>query len=272
MANDDFRLEVGAAHRFELVARRVGWRNSDLTRMTQDRVMLGRVLDVIRGIASIEPAAPLADREADPSALDGMASDDFRLGVGAAHQFEIAARAGDWTDADLSPMEREDTLACILAFVRGAGKIVYMPHLVDCNADPFVPDGLSVAEFHRDGVIDLTKTEITLFLSARQKRPLRDLPGHRGGVIDGHDLRKEIATRRALHVNVLDYLLAHPSRIPHGWKGVSVFFWRTIYLDGFGHPSIRCLSWDGRKWCSSYRQIGRGWGPIYAAACGQDRA
>ncbi len=100
-----------------------------------------------------------------------MASEQFKLGVGAAHEFEIAFRKAGGTNSDFTRMtQNEERLRQILAIVRGAVKIEIVGRLIDCDADPFVPEGWSVEEHRKGGLIDLATMKLSLFLAEQQKK------------------------------------------------------------------------------------------------------
>lgn len=80
---------------------------------------------------------------------------------------------------------------------------------IDGDADPFVPNDLSVVEHKKCGQLKFDPATILLYLSEEQKKE---------GII-GHDLRNELEGKSVMNANVLDYLLVHPELIPEGWKG-----------------------------------------------------
>ena len=120
-------------------------------------------------------------------------------------------------------------------------------HVIDLDADPFVPNGWKVEE-HRKGGQNASK--VALYLSKGQQG---------GKVIDGNKLRKELADKSAFNANVLDYLLANPDLIPEEWKGKYVFFWGTVYRHSGGHLCVRCLCWDVGGWIWDGRWLGDHW-------------
>jgi hypothetical protein len=179
-----------------------------------------------------------------------MANEDFKLGVGQAHEFEIAARPAGWTNADFTRLTQdEEKLRQVLAYVRGSAEFKAIAHMIDCDADPFIPDGLTVEEHRKGGLLDLAKTKIALYLTKGQKK----------GRVVGNDLRKELAGQPVLNANVLDYYLANQHLIPEEWKGKAVFFWGTIYRDRVGHLYVRFLYWSGVGWRWHHYWFGFDW-------------
>jgi hypothetical protein len=107
-------------------------------------------------------------------------------------------------------------------------------HVIDCDADPFVPKGWKIEEHQKGGQFKWNSARMELSLDEGQQN---------GNVIRGHELRKKLVGKPVLNANVLDYLLAHPHLIPEEWEGKTVLFWGTIYSDAFGDIFVRCLCW-----------------------------
>lgn len=112
-------------------------------------------------------------------------------------------------------------------------------HIIDCDANPLVRDGLKVESHRKGGQIVWSPERIALYLSKHQKG---------GKYVLGHDLRKELESLPVLNACVLDYLLAHSELIPKRWKGKAVFFWGTIYCDTDVGLCVRYLDWDDDRW------------------------
>ncbi|NQV13324.1 MAG: hypothetical protein HQ530_03415 [Parcubacteria group bacterium] len=134
-------------------------------------------------------------------------------------------------------------------------------HIIDLDADPFLPKGWKGVEEHRKGgQFEFDPTQVALYLSERQKG---------GKVIGGHDLREELKDRPVFNANLLDWYLVHPEHIPEEWKGKAICFWGTIYRNAHGRLVIRCLIWNGDRWDWSYRwfdEVFRGSGPAAVPA------
>ena len=114
--------------------------------------------------------------------------------------------------------------------------------IIDCDKDPFCPEGWTVEEHKKGGKLEWNPKNISLYLSENQ----------RNGLIKGNELHKELKDKPILNANVLDYLLAHPELIPEEWKGKYVFFWGTIYRDSVSDLDVRCLCWGGGRWYWGY--------------------
>ena len=134
------------------------------------------------------------------------------------------------------------------------------PHIIDCDANPYLPNGWKGVEAHQKGgqlTWDKNAQKDALYLSERQK----EHPW-----LGGHKLREELADKPVLNACVLDYLLAHPELIPEKWKGKYVFFWGTIYRFSGDVLFVRCLYWHDGRWLWSCLWLGRGWNGGHPAA------
>lgn len=88
-----------------------------------------------------------------------------------------------------------------------------------------------------------------------------------GKTIKGYEICKEMANKRVLNANVLDYWLANAEHIPENWKMDDdgniryIFFWGTIYLNPKDQEYVRCLYFDNerRRWLSLFYWLGCGW-------------
>ena len=137
-----------------------------------------------------------------------------------------------------------------MRFLRGDAEVVIKTHIIDCDANPYVPDGWKVEEHIKGGELRWNPDEVELYLCDKQK----------SGTIKGTELRKLLKGKPVLNACVLDYLLANPQLIPEEWKGKAVFFWGTIYRDSCGSLYVRCLCWGGGRWSWGDRWLGYGFG------------
>lgn len=127
-----------------------------------------------------------------------------------------------------------------LNFLRGNAEVVIKNHIIDCDAQPFVPDGWKVEEHQKGGKLTWDSSKVNLYLANGQKD---------GKVLEGNKLRKELADKPTLNANVLQYLLGNPHLIPEDWKVDGngntryIFFWGTIYRNSIGRLCVRYLYW-----------------------------
>jgi hypothetical protein len=178
---------------------------------------------------------------------------EITLDVGLAFKIKQALSRNSIPDvADLDWLATGDNIAKMRRVRLGHAEIIVPEHIIDCDADPFVPDGWSVEEHRKGGVFkwDKEAQKDALYLSEGQQNGKR---------IKGNELRKALAGKPMLNANVLDYLLANPHLIPEEWKGKAVFFWGTIYRHRDGRLCVRCLYWYGGRWHWDAGWLDRGW-------------
>ena len=144
--------------------------------------------------------------------------------------------------------------------VRGMSQIVPIEHVIDCGADPFVPEGWAVESHKKGGLFKWDASKVRLHLSKNQK-------GDK--CIQGHKLREELANESVLNANILDYLLVYPELIPEEWKDKYVFFWGTVYRSSGGDLCVPCLLWLGRRWHWFCYWLGGSFDCLSPAACSQ---
>jgi hypothetical protein len=132
----------------------------------------------------------------------------------------------------------------------GEGRLVYNRHLVDLDADAFVPEDWKVESHQKGGQFVWSPEKVKLYLSPEQKGD---------GYIEGNKLRKELGRERVMNANLLDCLLKSPELIPGEWKGKVVFFWGTIYRSSADKLCVRYLRFDEGGWCWGFRWLDLGW-------------
>jgi hypothetical protein len=113
-------------------------------------------------------------------------------------------------------------------------------NIIDLDAAPFIPEGWEVVSHRQGGQIEWNADNVSLFLSSAQKES--------GGSIVGNDLREIVEGKVVLNANALDWLLAHPEKIPKFWEDKAIFFWGTIYRGGGRLLGVRFLYRDGSHW------------------------
>lgn len=129
-------------------------------------------------------------------------------------------------------------------------------HTINCDADQFVLEGWTIVEHKKMGQFTFDPTRIKLYLSENQIE---------GKHIEGNKLRKELADIPVLNVDVLDYLLKNPERIPEEWKKDDngntryIFFWGTIYRSSDDDLFVRCLYFLGGEWRGDDRWLSFVW-------------
>ena len=180
-------------------------------------------------------------------------SNDLMLDVGQANELKLAFRRADYSNDDIKRLCEGNVLADVRRVLLGHASITVVEHAIDCDAQPFTPDGWSVEKHQKGGTFTWDKEA--------QKDALYLSKGQQGSkYIEGNKLRKEMAGKPVLNANVLDYLLANPHLIPEEWKGKYVFFWGTVYRDRDGGLCVRYLYWGGGRWDWGGGWLDRGWG------------
>jgi hypothetical protein len=106
--------------------------------------------------------------------------------------------------------------------------------VVDSNKLPFVQKGVWVDKHIGNGDVVWHKNKFAKLLYPLESQKEEDL-------ITGIDFQKEIMQRPVMNATVLDWLLENPSCIPSEWKGKKIFFWGTIYRDGYDELFVRYL-------------------------------
>ena len=170
--------------------------------------------------------------------------------VGQMNQLGDALETAGFAPDDVTKLRSFPQLGEIRSVLRGNAKILTIKHIIDCDADPHVPDGWEVEEHQKGGQFEWDPSRIALYLSDGQKN---------GKVIEGKKLRKELEGKPVLNANVLDYLFAHPELIPEEWKEKAVFFWGTVYRYSDGGRHVRGLRWLGSQWHWYYRWLKHVW-------------
>lgn len=176
--------------------------------------------------------------------------------IGAVNQLADALEKAGFSPEDVTKLKQFKDLNKIKDVVSGIASIAYPEHLINCDTNPFIPDGWSLEEHQKGGLIKFDPKNISLYLSKRQKK----------GRINGHDLRQELMDQPVMNANVLDYLLAHPELIPTTWKDKYIFFWGTIYRNSDGDLCVRCLVWYGSGWGWDYGWLVSDFDSDYPAA------
>jgi hypothetical protein len=124
-------------------------------------------------------------------------------------------------------------------------------HIIDLDADPFVPDGFTIEEHTKGGQREWDPAKVSLYLSPNQQD---------GKSITGDRLRKELTGRPVFNTLLLDFLMANRQLIPDSWKYKAVIFWGTIYRDPDGDLYVRYLCWRDGQWDWDYDWLEVGWG------------
>ena len=149
-------------------------------------------------------------------------------------------------------------------------------HVIDTTADPFIPDGLIVAEHHKNGSLVWNPNKIELYEPNFRVQVTKDQDEKLRGAlsiimekgIQGTEVVSELEGKGALNTNVLDYLVKHQDLIPEAWKlnedGViqHINFLGTIYNkpeDGVDNFCACYLYWNETHWDWDYKMLVYRW-------------
>lgn len=177
--------------------------------------------------------------------------------VGQMNQLGDALELAGFTPDEVTKLRNSRLLPEVRKVLLGHAEITVPEHVIDCDAQPFIPDGWEIRE--EDQLPNRVRGAFKWDKDA-QKDALYLSKGQRNGKwIEGNELRKELADKPVLNANVLDYLLANPHIIPEEWKGKAIFFWGTIYRGRNGRLLVRDLSWRGDGWGWSAGWLDLGW-------------
>lgn len=171
----------------------------------------------------------------------------------------ILATHVDWTQVDFEQAKLQDFVMRnpqqagneFLRFLQNGCRVqVIGSHIIDCDAVPFIPNGLAGIEHHKKGgQLHWNPANFKLWLHPKQV----------DGVVDGHELHEWLADKPVYNACVLDYWLAHPEIIPPECKGKWTYFPGTTYCDSNGSLFVRDLYWNGERPVSDCSWLGRGW-------------
>jgi len=188
-------------------------------------------------------------------------NNELMLDVGQANEIKLALRReGGWTNEEIKALcERRGLLSHVREVLLGRAEIKPVEHVIDLDADPYVPNNWSVEEHIKGGQMKWDPTRVRFHLSNGQKK--------NGNVIEGNKLRKEIAKLSGYNANLLDFLLKKENQhlIPEEWKQDEkgntryIYFWGTIYRDSDGDLCVRYLCWFGTRWDWSCYWLGDDW-------------
>lgn len=208
--------------------------------------------EVLRKASSWSQTTTARVHKTDPSVWAALELEDALVRLGFMPG-EIRALAG-----------RKDLLQLVRQALCGAVGIGPVQHIIDCDAKPFEPSGLTVAPESDQlpnrvrGQLVFDSTNIKLHLSSNQQG---------GKYIGGEKLKKELALvwEPMLPANVLDFYLANHHLIPDEWKKDErgnirfIFFWGTIYRGAGGLLYVRFLYFDDGRWYSDYGRLDDVW-------------
>ncbi len=127
-------------------------------------------------------------------------------------------------------------------------------HIIDCDADPFVPRDLELESHIRQGHVVFDLNTIELYLSEDQKND--SIPG-----LHLLDDLESLKGKTPCNANVLDWLLKPENQkyIPESWNSKHIYFWGTIYRRRDFGLFVRCLYRYNAAWRCSHCLLKMDW-------------
>jgi len=136
-----------------------------------------------------------------------------------------------FTSEEVTRLGQYENFSGIRGLFHGTHEIKQIRHLIDCDANPFVPYGFRVKWHHKGGKQLEWNTEKVKFYR-------------------GNNLRKELAGKLIPNANALDYLLENQDLIPKELKDENILFRGTGYYFSDQRFGVRFLYWCGAVWGS----------------------
>lgn len=166
-----------------------------------------------------------------PGASKEVSSGHFKEGL--LLKFGSAYSAASGTSKELDDLASNATLLeGILSVQRHASTIVPSDLVIDCDIEPFSPEGLEVDYHAGGGTLDLRTANIDVHRTDDQKT----------GWVHGLELLRRLSlVDNLLTANVLDFLWVNPHHISGTWDRWEVCFWGTIYKDRHNATYVRNL-------------------------------
>ncbi len=179
-------------------------------------------------------------------------------------RLNLAAYRNGYGVEHLELLINGDILKKALPVLRGYAEIVPTDYVIDFDADPVPPKGLTVRSHQRTCVGNIVLNRIgdnVFFLDPDNIASPRKIDLFRSRLQTGKKIttcikiRAEVAGLRKQNVfpldsNCLDFFLAHPHIFPDHLKfGKNgelnhIYFWGTTFSDRDGRECVRCASWD----------------------------
>ncbi|MFQ5662185.1 MAG: hypothetical protein ACE5F2_02965 [Candidatus Paceibacteria bacterium] len=197
--------------------------------------------------------------------MKNHSASNFGKDFGVVHEAVVTGRKVGADEKFWAKLAHDDNLfSQVMKVAEGLAEINIVKHIIDGDADPFIPDSWSVEKrgHKKCGQIEFSPERFEFYLSEGQQN---------GKCIGGNKLRKELKDKPVLNANVMDYLLKNPQLIPEDWKKDEngntryIFFWGTIYRSSVGDLYVRYLYWVGGRWYWDGYWLGLDWDGDYPA-------
>lgn len=168
-------------------------------------------------------------------------SNRFEMTTKQAHEIATAFQRNDWTDREVRQLAEGTLLADVLRVVKGHAFIETKGLVIDCDADPYIPEEGWAVEQHQKGGILQWNDVVQIVANSR--------PGNKHGTCSMESVRV------SLNANVLFHLLENQHLIPEEWRETRIIFNGTTYRHNYS------LGDDVSDFCVCYLHelTGGGW-------------
>jgi hypothetical protein len=184
-----------------------------------------------------------------------MANDTFVMSARQAAELDHAFARNGWTPEEVKKLSAGTMLGDVRGVILGVNEIKPIEHLIDLDADPFVPEGWEVSDHRKGGLFKFSHSNVELYIVPDYRHVKSTIASSYVAHPEyGGDDDKARCSGKNLNANVLDYLLAHTELIPEEWKQYEfIYFWDTSYHEVGKSPhssSVRYLrrTKDGWTW------------------------
>jgi hypothetical protein len=134
---------------------------------------------------------------------------------------------------------------------------------VNLDAEPKLPfeGAVAVGQSGELGWVTVQKYEDGLYVGERKFALYLSNNQQDGNVIQGLNLKDELAEMATVHPNILDALLEHTHLIPEDLKKndeggtLYIYFWAVQFRNSAGRLYVRSLDFNDGKWCWGYRWL-----------------
>lgn len=170
--------------------------------------------------------ATLFQRERGRKEKESTMSSELMLDVGQANELKLALRRSRYTNDEIKKLCEGNILADVRNVLRGFSEIKVIKHVIDCDADPYVPPGSELLTHRKSGLLVWNPESVKLYMTE---------PQHKEHVL-ACTVRDRLFLdhKPVMNACVLDYLFAHPHLVTEQKKfneDTCPVFWGTIYRD-----------------------------------------
>ncbi|PIR84788.1 hypothetical protein COU16_01210 [Candidatus Kaiserbacteria bacterium CG10_big_fil_rev_8_21_14_0_10_47_16] len=178
---------------------------------------------------------------------------NFGQDHGLIHEAVITGRKAGWTSSEWAKLAHDEGLMLrIREVMHSRARIECNNNIIELSSMPKdIPDKLMLFKHQvipREWVWDECEVELKL------------VPGQSPGVLTGQDIDSIIQSLgwNCLNSAVQQFLLENQAFIPGAWRNCKIFFWGSIFTDGF-RGWVPYMEWQGDIWRGSFRKLSERW-------------